>query len=122
MTKLPLSAIVIGILFLTVGVIGVVHQAIQLNIRGAFPYDGVLALLVDSLAVVGGAFLLRGANWARWLLAIWMAFHVVVSAFHPLRELIVHVVLFSVLAYFLFCRSASIYFRRTAPRGDRMRF
>ena len=41
--------------------------------------DGVWVELVELLAVIGGAFMLRGHNWARWLALAWMAFHVIVS-------------------------------------------
>ena len=38
----------------------------------------------SSLAIVCGVFLLRGHNWARWLALAWIAFHVVLSAFHAI--------------------------------------
>jgi len=48
--------------------------------------------LVRLLAIIGGAFLLMGRNWARWLILAWMAFHVVVSAFHSISECVAHLV------------------------------
>jgi hypothetical protein len=40
----------------------------------------------------------------------WIGFHVVVSAFHPLRELAMHIVVFAVFAAALFHRGAAQYF------------
>ena len=63
-----------------------------------------------ALAVGGGAGLLRGHNWARWLLVAWMAFHVGLSLFHSLPELLIHIVIFAPILYFLFRRSSQPYF------------
>ena len=61
------------------------------------------------VAIVGGLFLFKGQNWARWLLVLWMAFHIVVGALHGLGPLLTHVVIFSVVLFFLFRRTASAY-------------
>ena len=63
------------------------------------------------LAILGGVFMLRGFNWARWLCVAWMGFHLIVSILHSLFELAVHSVLFAVVLYFLFHPPASAYFR-----------
>ena len=55
--------------------------------------------------------MLRGRNWARWLLLIWIAYHVILSGVHSLSQLVVHGLLFAVVAYFLFRPRASAYFR-----------
>jgi hypothetical protein len=60
--------------------------------------------------IVGGLFMLRGHNWARWLLVAWIVFHIVIGALHGWLQLLVHVVIFSVILFFLFRRSASEYF------------
>jgi hypothetical protein len=70
--------------------------------------------IVRIIAVVGGAFLLTGRNWARWLLLAWLAFHVVVSAFHSLSEFMPHVVLLMIFGYVLLGPPTSKYFR-SAP-------
>jgi hypothetical protein len=60
--------------------------------------------------------MLRGRNWARWLLLAWIAYHVALSAFHSLSGVVTHALLFMVIAYFLFRPQVSEYFRRT--RGE----
>jgi hypothetical protein len=74
----------------------------------------ILISIVRIIAVVGGVFLLLGHNWARWLMLAWLAFHVVVSAFHSLSECIAHVVLLIMVGYALLRPPASKYFQ-SAP-------
>jgi hypothetical protein len=52
-----------------------------------------------------------GQNWARWLALAWIAFHVVLSALHPIPELIIHAVFCAVFAWLLFRPEAARYFR-----------
>ena len=73
--------------------------------------DGMWVELVEIAAVIAGAFLLRGKNWARWLAVAWMAFHVILSAFHTVRELVVHSLFLAVIAWILFRPEAARYFR-----------
>ena len=73
-----------------------------------------LVLGVRALLVVGGAFLLRDRNWARWLLVVWLGYHVVLGALHSLFGFTIHILLFAIVTYFLFRPLASAYFRCTA--------
>jgi hypothetical protein len=109
MTTRPLSVTVIGCIFIAAGIIGLAYHATEFTTQNAF---GVaLVSFVRLLAIVGGVFVLRGHNWARWLLTVWIAYHVILSAFHPLFELGVHSLLFAVVAYVLFRPRASAYFQ-----------
>lgn len=110
MTNRPLSVTVISVVFAVAGAVGLVYHATEFKIHGPFPYELAWVCLVRLLAIVGAAFMLRGRNWARWLLLVWMAYHVVLSAFHSASQLIMHGLLLIVIAYFLFRRTASAYF------------
>ena len=112
--KRPRSVTFIGWLYIAAGTIGLVYHAAEFK-RGAFQYELLWVCLVRLLAVVGGVFLLRGNNWARWLAGAWMAYHVVLSAFHPVRELVVHALFLILIAYMLFRPAASAYFRSGPP-------
>jgi hypothetical protein len=112
MNKRPFSVTVIGYLFIAAGVIGIAYHATEFKMQHPFEYDVVWACLVRLLAIVGGVFVLRGNNWARWLLLIWIAYHVILSAYHSVSELVVHGLLFAVVAYVLFRPRAAAYFRR----------
>lgn len=63
------------------------------------------------LAIVGGAALLRGRNWARWLMAGWMAVHVGISMLHSWVEVLIHTAIFLPLCFFLFRPAATAWFR-----------
>jgi len=110
--KRPISISVISWLFLAIGSIGLAYHATEFKQARPFQYDIFLVCLVRVLAIFGAFFMLRGRNWARWLLLGWMAYHVILSAFHSLSELIIHGLLFAVIAYFLFGPKATAYFRR----------
>ena len=111
MNKRPRSVTVISWLFVAAGVIGFAYHATEFKTRGPFQYDLLWVCLVRLLAVLSGLFMLRGCNWARWLLLVWIAYHVILSGFHSLSELVMHGLLFALVAYFLSCRQASEYFR-----------
>lgn len=108
----PLSLTIIGWLFILVG--GVALLAGLLPLVGAGAEGDVaefeqhsaakygLMLLTRAVALVSGAFLLRGAGWARRLLALWMGFHLVLSARHSPPEFVTHALLFAPIVYFLY--------------------
>ena len=109
--KRPLSVTIIGWLFIAAGTIGFAYHLKELKADGHFDYGAGLVLLVRLLAILSGLFLLRGSNWARWLLILWIAYHVILSTFHSLIGVATHSLLLIVIAYFLFRPRASDYFR-----------
>jgi hypothetical protein len=62
--------------------------------------------------VVAGVFLLRGENWARWLAAAWMAFHVVIGFYHSWFQAGMHTLFLAAIVGFLFTGSGGRWFRR----------
>lgn len=106
----PVSVTIIAWLMIVVGVIAIAVHIPEFNWRHAFDVDGILALLVNALAVVSGVFMLRGQDWARWLTLAWWIFHVAIS-FAVMRQLIVHALVLAVIAFFLLRPPAARYFR-----------
>ena len=100
----PVTITAIGWLFIVVGAAGLVndlwplltpdaaHQLAKLKADGL--RDLGPAWTSRLLAIVGGVGLLRGHNWARWLLVAWMVFHIGLSLVHSLPELLMHTVIF----------------------------
>lgn len=111
MNKRPVSVIILGCLFILIGAGGMAAHLASDHASSLRKDELIGIVLVQMTALVGGAFLLFRANWARWLLAAWMAFHIGISFLHSAREVIVHVVLFSILGYFLFRPATTAYFR-----------
>ncbi len=108
--KRPILVIVVSILLIAAGALGIVYHGREFV--AAPNLENVLVLIVRALAIVAGIFMLRGSNWARWLAMLWIAFHVALSAFHPIGELAMHIVILSFFAFALFRADAREYFRR----------
>jgi len=129
MNKRPRSVTVISWIFIAFGGIALLAGMMppfdaattqQITEPKAQPlFEHVPILVTRILAVLGGAFMLYGFNWARWLLVGWMGFHVVVGVLHSPFGSLVHGLLFALVVYFLFRQSAAAYFRgtRAEPPG-----
>ena len=108
----PVFVLIIGLLFIAIGVYDVWLGVNPLMSRQAhWARDDLLVLSIGVIALVGGSGVLRGHNWARWLLVAWMAFHVALSIRQP-YALIGHIVIFGLILAGLFYPAASIYFRQ----------
>ena len=107
--KRPLSVTIVACVYIAVGAIGFAAHFPELL---AWQADSVWVESTELLAVVSGALMLRGQNWARWLAIAWIGFHVGLSAFGNLRELAVHALFFVLIAWILFRPRAARYFRR----------
>ncbi len=116
MNKRPFSVTLIACLFLATGGILLVRHAGEVKLQDPFQGEALWICLIELAAVVGGAFVLLGKNWARWLLLVWMVGHIIISAFHSLRELATHVLIFGVIAYVLFRPQAAAYFRGSGAK------
>lgn len=108
--KRPLSITLIGYLFIVAGTAGMLYHTSELNDVVDEPHE-IWVLLVRMLAIVGGVFALRGANWARWLLAAWIGYHVVLSFYHSTARLVMHAALMVLVLMALFYPKANLYFK-----------
>lgn len=120
MNKRPRSVTVIAAIFIAFGGIALFTSLWSLADASsgqpiaefkAHPLEYVPVFVGRVLAILGGMFLLRGFNWARWLLVAWAGFHVIIGFAHAFWSSLVHSLLFVVLLYFLFRPRASAYFR-----------
>ncbi len=108
--------IAVGVLFLVLGALDLYRGLAPLLTsvpRSHMAADDALVLAIGIAAIIGGIYVMRGANWARWLLAVWMALHVAISIGQP-SALVAHVVIFGLVAYLLFNSRASTHFVVTA--------
>lgn len=117
----PLSVTIIAWLFMIFGSIAL--------LSGLLPFtDSNAAQLIAEFKthwmvhlsrlaqIISGLFMLRGHNWARWLLVAWVAFHIVVGAMHGWIQLLIHVLIFSVILFFIFRPRANEYFAGSASQ------
>jgi hypothetical protein len=127
MQRRPPSITVVGWIFIAAGTAAMLQDLWPLLTPDAarqlakLKADGVADLgpawTSRLLAIVGGIALLRGRNWARWLLVAWMVFHIGRSALHSATEVVLHAAFFLPLSYLMFRRSSEPYFRaaKTTP-------
>ncbi|MDB6122770.1 MAG: hypothetical protein JWQ71_1763 [Pedosphaera sp.] len=123
MHKRPRSITVISWIFIAVGSASLIVGLLPLvdtagaqhiaRLKAQHPLEYWLMPVVRILAIISGVFMLYGFNWARWLLVVWLGYHVILSAMNSLFELLIHSLLLAVVLYFLFRPQASAYFRGT---------
>jgi hypothetical protein len=123
--KRPISITLVSLLFILSGTLGLVYHGwplVHSIFNGSIAtwdrrelIETVVILLIRVLAIVGGVFLLKGRNWARWICVGWMAFHVVISFWHDMSSVITHAVLLVLIAILLFRPSVNDYFREARP-------
>ena|SRR5215813_6092343 len=126
MTKRPHSITIISWIFIAFGGVSFLASLLPLADSAAAqriaarPFEYWLIPIVRILALLCGVFMLYGFNWSRWLLVVWVVYHVILSALHSPLELLVHSLLFAVVLYFVFRPQATTYFRgaRAAAGAD----
>jgi hypothetical protein len=104
--KRPFAVTFLGWLFIFVGLAALIYQLI----KGTLDFWMITIVLFELVAVLAGVFLLKGRNWARWLLMAWVAIHVYIGAEHSLSAGVPHLLLLIAVAYFLFTPPDSKYF------------
>ncbi len=112
MNKRPISIVILAGVYILVGAVAFAFYFPAL-LKGQ--PDSVWIELTELLAIIAGVFLLCRQNWARWLALGWIAFHVAISIYHPVRELVMHSLICIVIAWLLFRPAAARYFRQTTP-------
>jgi len=110
--KPPLSVLVLSCAYMAVGAIGFAYHFPRPPV---FHHEDVWIEASELLAFVAGVFMLRGHNWARWLAAAWMAFHVVIS-FPVVRQIAIHFLFLAVIVWVFFRSRAREHFARTVKR------
>jgi hypothetical protein len=110
-SKRPVSILIVACLYLVVGALGFAAHFRELL---AGQRDSILIEITECMAIVCGVFLLPGRNWARWFALGWIAFHVILSAFHSTREMAMHGLICAAIAWLLFRPATNEYFRPAA--------
>jgi hypothetical protein len=113
-SKRPLSVLLVACLYLAVGFVGFAYHFPDLL---AHQRDSIWIELSESLAILSGTFILRRQNWARWLALVWMASHVILSAFDSSRQLAIHSTFLAVIAWLLLRPEVGLYFRPKEARS-----
>ena len=103
--KRPVSILALACLYAITGIFGFAR-----NLHAFGQPDFIWIELTEVFAVIAGAFMFLGRNWARWLALAWMTFHLALSLAAP-RTFVVHSVIFALIAWLLLRPEARQYFR-----------
>ena len=123
MSKRPRSVTVISWIFIAFGGIALLNSQLPklpgaeesiAEYRSQHPVLYAVMLAGPIVAVVCGVFMLRGHNWARWLLVIWFGYNVIGNVLHSPLKLLLPGLLFGVAVFFLFRPRATAFFRGTS--------
>lgn len=106
--KRPVTVLIIACLYIAVGILGFGYHVREL---WTLQKDSVWVEVTELVAIACGVFLLRGQNWARWVAVAWVALHVIVSVLDTFHGIVVHSLLFILIAWLLFRPKAARYFR-----------
>ena len=110
--KRPAAVLVIAVVFIAFGLLDIWLGIAPLASKPPhLASDDLLVSSIGIIALVGAIYVLKGYNWARWLLTAWMALHVVLSIHQP-SALLGHLVIFGLILAGLFYPGASLYFRQ----------
>lgn len=111
MGKRPIPVLIVAAVYVLVGVMGFVYHFTELT---GGHQDAIAIELTELTAVIAGVALLMRKNWARWLALAWVVFHVVISLFHPLGELLIHAVLCILITWLLFQPATARWFKEVS--------
>jgi hypothetical protein len=124
MNKRPRSITVISWIFIAFGGIALLTSLLPpvdaaadqrlTEFRSQHPFQFALIYVSPILAVVCGVFMLRGCNWARWLLVVWFGHNAIGNILHSPARFFLPGFLFGVAVFFLFRPQATAYFRGTS--------
>lgn len=116
--KAPWPVLLVAALYIAIGAIGFVAHFPAFHGQYGFHQEDFWIELTEALALLAGIYLLRGRDWARWLALVWIAFHVVLSAFHSLQEMLIHAALCVLIAFVLFGPPSRGFFRARSRSID----
>jgi hypothetical protein len=114
----PVPVTIVACLLIAAGVFGFAVHFREIVSQEFVHAESLWPLAVALPAVVAGAFVLLGKNWARWLGVAWMAFHVAISFLDSWQKVAVHFLFLALIAYGLFGADAGAYFRKSAQGGS----
>ena len=130
MKKRPTSITVIAWILIAMGGISLITSTFMINSPVArdlmskslipIPIQYVMSYIGLLIMIVSGVAMLKGCNWARFLYVIWSIIGFVVGiATSPMKAaMIPSLVVFAVIAFFLFRPKASAFFSTIVPPSN----
>lgn len=118
MNKPPLMIILLSGLFIAAGLISSIIHFVSFRSHSLSGQELLWIVLLNVMAIIAGIFMLRRHHWAAWPALVWMAVHIGISLLDSRQKLMVHSLIFVLIAWLLF-RPASRAFFQDEPRSLR---
>ena len=108
--KRPLAITLTAWFFILAGIIGFAYHFYE-HLFSGFDGEAILVLMVRMLAILGGILILKAKNFGRWLLIVWMAYHMALSFYHDTMQVVMHTVFLLALLVIFFHSRVRQYFK-----------
>lgn len=118
MKKRPLPVTIVSFLFILVGCIGFAYHVKELFNPDKNLYETILILVLRILAAVFGLLLWYRINLARWLIILWLIYHIIIGAFNSMSQMLIHVVFLILVSILLFLPASSAFFQKTSKHAS----
>lgn len=118
MNKRPLPVTIVSILFILVGCIGLAYHVKELFNPDKNLSETILILVLRILAAVFGLLLLYRINLARWLIILWLVYHIIIGAFNSMSQMLIHVVFLILVSILLFLPVSSAFFQKAGKQAS----
>jgi hypothetical protein len=104
----PRLVTLLGWMLIGLGAIEFIYRLMKIHLP--IRTDDIGVPLFELVILISGVFLLRGANWARWLAVAWVGFHVIVGSLHSVTQAVTHGLIFLVFAWLMFRPAMNAWF------------
>jgi hypothetical protein len=106
----PLAITLVSWLIIAAGAFGMARGFV--NAKALWPpeQDLIWVVVIDTIGIACGVFMLRGQNWARWLALAWVGGHVAIVSFYMRQEILPHIVIFALVVCLMFRADVRAYF------------
>lgn len=114
MKRRPIPILIIGWMFIIAGGVGFLYHLSDLQQPG-WGSETLAVLLLRLAAMTGGILLLKGISWARWILLLWIASHIVLSLSEVPAAVLVHCLILGGMLPAFMHRTSLEYFQSHKP-------
>lgn len=108
----PIAITVVSWLMIIAGMFGMARGFASARALWPPEQDLIWVVVVDTIGIACGIFMLRRQNWARWLTLAWIGSHVAIVSIYMRKEILPHAIIFALVAYLMFRTDVRAYFRR----------
>lgn len=111
MKSRPWPIIVVALIFMIAGCAGFIYHFNDMFASGKEALDARWVEALRLAAIVCAILLWMGINWGRWLAIAWIAFHVIISFYHSISEVVSHIIILALITVLLYLPKSTAFFK-----------